>query len=91
MDRKSSIFIQKTLFSNIGDGTYAHSGSLAVRAAVASNTNITFKILYNDAVAMTGGQTAIGGATPWNLSKQLIAEGAKKILSFLMNLNSLPK
>ena len=70
---------KKHSFQNIGDGTYAHSGSLAVRAAVSSKTNITFKILYNDAVAMTGGQTAIGGASPWNLSKQLIAEGAKKV------------
>ena len=76
---RSPFSSKKHSFQNIGDGTYAHSGSLAVRAAVASNTNITFKILYNDAVAMTGGQTAIGGATPWNLSKQLIAEGAKKI------------
>ena len=67
------------IFQNIGDGTYAHSGSLAIRAAVSANVNVTFKILYNDAVAMTGGQQAIGGATPWNISKQLSAEGVKKI------------
>ena len=66
-------------FQNIGDGTYAHSGSLAIRAAVASNTNITFKILYNDAVAMTGGQVAVGGGSPWDISKQLLAEGVKKV------------
>lgn len=70
---------QKHTFQNIGDGTYAHSGSLAIRAAVSANVNITFKILYNDAVAMTGGQKAIGGATPWDISKQLSAEGVKKI------------
>ena len=69
----------KHTFQNIGDGTYAHSGSLAIRAAVSANVNITFKILYNDAVAMTGGQKAIGGATPWAISKQLSAEGVKKI------------
>ena len=69
----------KHTFQNIGDGTYAHSGSLAIRAAVSANVNITFKILYNDAVAMTGGQKAIGGATPWAISKQLAAEGVKKI------------
>ena len=70
---------QNHTFQNIGDGTYAHSGSLAIRAAVSANVNITFKILYNDAVAMTGGQKAIGGATPWAISKQLSAEGVRKI------------
>ena len=69
----------KHTFQNIGDGTYAHSGSLAIRAAVSADVNITFKILYNDAVAMTGGQKAMGGATPWAISKQLAAEGVKKI------------
>ena len=70
---------KKHSFQNIGDGTFAHSGSLAIRAAVASNTNITFKILYNDAVAMTGGQAAVGGGSPWDISKQLLAEGVKKV------------
>ena len=51
------------VFQNIGDGTYNHSGYMAIRAAVASNTNITYKILFNDAVAMTGGQANDGGLT----------------------------
>ena len=76
---RSPFSTKKHSFQNIGDGTYAHSGSLAIRAAVSAGTNITFKILYNDAVAMTGGQSAIGGGTPWNISKQLTAEGVKKV------------
>ncbi len=66
-------------FQNMGDGTYAHSGYLAVRAAVASGVNMTFKILYNDAVAMTGGQDAMGGAAPDAIARQLHAEGLKAI------------
>ena len=63
------------IFQNLGDGTYQHSGLLAVRAAVAAGTNITFKILYNDAVAMTGGQPAEGAIAPERIVAQLLAEG----------------
>ena len=67
------------IFQNIGDGTYIHSGVLAIRAAIAAKTNITFKILYNDAVAMTGGQTLDGGLTVGALAAQVAAEGVEKI------------
>ena len=64
---------------NMGDGTYAHSGYLGIRAAIAANVNMTFKILYNDAVAMTGGQDAAGGSNPDAIAKQMLAEGAKAV------------
>jgi len=67
------------IFQNIGDGTYFHSGSLAVRAAVASGANMTYKILYNDAVAMTGGQHVDGQLTVPQITQQMHAEGATKI------------
>ncbi|MDZ7840285.1 MAG: indolepyruvate ferredoxin oxidoreductase family protein [Gammaproteobacteria bacterium] len=67
------------MFQNIGDGTYYHSGLLAVRAAVAAGTNITFKILYNDAVAMTGGQPMDGPLTPEQVTWQVHGEGAARI------------
>jgi len=67
------------IFQNLGDGTYQHSGLLAVRAAVAAGTNITFKILYNDAVAMTGGQPAEGSIDPLGVYRQLLAEGVSDV------------
>ena len=69
----------KHVFQNIGDGTYFHSGQLCVRATVAADVPITFKILYNDAVAMTGGQPLDGTLTVPQLAQQLIAEGVKRI------------
>ncbi|MEM5338562.1 indolepyruvate ferredoxin oxidoreductase family protein [Paraburkholderia azotifigens] len=70
----------KHVFANLGDGTYFHSGLLAIRAAIASKANITYKILYNDAVAMTGGQPVDGTLTVPQITHQLAAEGAKKIV-----------
>jgi indolepyruvate ferredoxin oxidoreductase len=66
-------------FQNMGDGTYYHSGSLAISAAVAAGTTITFKILFNDAVAMTGGQPMDGPLSPAIIARQLAAEGVRKI------------
>ncbi|MEE9376030.1 MAG: indolepyruvate ferredoxin oxidoreductase family protein [Rhizobiaceae bacterium] len=68
------------VFQNLGDGTYNHSGYLAIRAAAASKANITYKILFNDAVAMTGGQPNEGDLTPWVIAAQVAAEGAKRIV-----------
>ena len=68
------------VFANLGDGTYFHSGLLAIRAAIASKANITYKILYNDAVAMTGGQPVDGTLTVPQITHQVAAEGATKIL-----------
>src|SRR5438477_5360496 len=70
----------KHMFANLGDGTYYHSGILAIRAAVAANVNITYKILYNDAVAMTGGQPVDGPISPALIAQQVAAEGDKKIV-----------
>jgi indolepyruvate ferredoxin oxidoreductase len=67
------------IFQNLGDGTYFHSGYLAIRHAMANDANITYKILYNDAVAMTGGQPHDGMVTPWTISQQVHAEGVRRI------------
>jgi indolepyruvate ferredoxin oxidoreductase len=68
------------VFQNLGDGTYIHSGSLAIRAARAAGVNMTFKILYNDAVAMTGGQSLDGGITVSMILQQVLAEGVEKVV-----------
>jgi len=67
------------VFQNLGDGTYFHSGLLAIRAAIASKANITYKILYNDAVAMTGGQPVDGTLTVPQIIEQLKGEGIERI------------
>src|SRR5438067_1734020 len=71
---------EKHIFANLGDGTYFHSGLLAIRAAVAAKVNMTYKILYNDAVAMTGGQRVDGPLDPAIISRQIAAEGVKPIV-----------
>jgi len=70
---------EKHVFVNIGDGTYIHSGILAIRAAVAASVNATYKVLFNDAVAMTGGQHLDGIFTPARITRQLAAEGVRRI------------
>ncbi len=70
----------KHVFANLGDGTYEHSGLLAIRQAKAAGVNITYKILYNDAVAMTGGQPHDGPLNPAIISQQIAAEGVKPIV-----------
>jgi len=66
------------VFVNLGDGTYNHSGSLAIRASIAANSHVTYKLLFNDAVAMTGGQAAESGFTPAQITRQLASEGIAK-------------
>ncbi|MFC3053013.1 indolepyruvate ferredoxin oxidoreductase family protein [Kordiimonas pumila] len=68
------------VFVNLGDGTYFHSGVLAVRASVAAGVNVTYKILFNDAVAMTGGQPHDGELRPDMIVRQVMAEGVKKLV-----------
>jgi indolepyruvate ferredoxin oxidoreductase len=70
----------KHIFQNMGDGTYYHSGLLAIRAAVASGVNITYKVLYNDAVAMTGGQPVDGPLSVADIVHQVRHEGVKRIV-----------
>src|SRR5262245_48932022 len=71
---------EKHIFANLGDGTYFHSGLMAIRAAVAAKVSMTYKILYNDAVAMTGGQRHDGPLDPAMISRQIAAEGVKPIV-----------
>ncbi|MCV2369735.1 indolepyruvate ferredoxin oxidoreductase family protein [Roseateles oligotrophus] len=71
---------EKHVFQNLGDGTYYHSGYLAIRQAIAAKTNITYKILYNDAVAMTGGQPVDGQTSVPQIARQVEAEGVKRLV-----------
>ena len=68
------------IFQNLGDGTYNHSGALALRWAIDSGVNVTYKILFNDAVAMTGGQRHEGGLNVPQIARQVLADGAKKVI-----------
>ena len=68
------------MFQNIGDGTFNHSGLMAIRAAVAAGVNMTYKVLYNDAVAMTGGQTHEGGITPIEIANLMRACGVSPLV-----------
>lgn len=68
------------VFANLGDGTYHHSGVLAIRAAVYGKANITYKILYNDAVAMTGGQLISETFAPQQIAAQVLAEGVRELV-----------
>ena len=70
---------EEHVFANLGDGTYFHSGSLAIRQAIASGANITYKLLYNDATAMTGGQHVDGELSPQQITFQLHSEGIRNI------------
>lgn len=68
------------VFQNLGDGTYFHSGFLAIRQAIAARANVTYKVLYNDAVAMTGGQPVDGTVTVDAIARQVEAEGARRVV-----------
>ena len=81
---------EKHVFANLGDGTYFHSGSLAIRQAVASGANITYKILYNDATAMTGGQHVDGDLSPQQITFQLHSEGIRDIYLVSENPDAYP-
>src|SRR5258708_16305943 len=67
------------VFQNLGEGTYYHSGSMAIRQAVAARTNITYKILFNDAVAMTGGQPVDGPISVHGIAHEVRANGVARI------------
>ncbi|WP_193164693.1 indolepyruvate ferredoxin oxidoreductase family protein [Microbulbifer hainanensis] len=76
---------EKHVFVNLGDGTYFHSGILAIRASVAAKVNITYKILFNDAVAMTGGQPHDGELAPDMICRQVLSEGVQKVVLVMDN------
>src|SRR5436190_652862 len=81
---------EEHVFANLGDGTYFHSGSLAIRQAIASKANITYKILYNDATAMTGGQHVDGELSPQQITYQLHSEGIREIYLVSENPDAYP-
>ena len=72
---------RKHVFQNLGDGTYNHSGIQSIRAALASGATMTFKILFNDAVAMTGGQRHDGDITSGRIARELVGMGVKKVVA----------
>jgi indolepyruvate ferredoxin oxidoreductase len=80
---------RKHIFQNIGDGTFLHSGMLAVQSSVASGVNITYKLLYNRAVAMTGGQPSANATDPPAITRMLEAMGVRKV--FVLSENAYPR
>ncbi|MCV2866128.1 indolepyruvate ferredoxin oxidoreductase family protein [Defluviimonas sp. WL0075] len=76
---ESKFSTRRHVFQTLGDGTYNHSGLLAVRAAIAAKTNITYKILYNDTVAMTGGQDHEGDLSPFRIAAEVVAAGVARL------------
>ncbi|MCZ6730674.1 MAG: indolepyruvate ferredoxin oxidoreductase family protein, partial [SAR324 cluster bacterium] len=79
------------IFQNVGDGTYYHSASKSIQACIASGVNMTFKLLYNAAVAMTGGQEVIGVRSPIDLARQLEAEGVSEVVIVPEDMDRYPK
>jgi indolepyruvate ferredoxin oxidoreductase len=77
---ESHFSTRRHVFQNLGDGTYNHSGALALRWAIDAKVNVTYKILFNDAVAMTGGQRHEGGLNPPQIAAQVVADGAKRVV-----------
>ena len=79
------------MFQNVGDGTYYHSASKAVEACIASGVNMTFKLLYNSAVAMTGGQDVFGARSTTDLARKLVTEGAARVVIVPEQMENYPK
>ena len=79
------------MFQNLGDGTYNHSGALALRWAIDAKVNVTYKILFNDAVAMTGGQRHEGGLNPPQIAAQVVADGAKRVVVVADDVGKYPR